>query len=378
VHRVKGYYDYGFLETLVVRGRSIRKITRAIKLRNKNLKTLWIHFGQHKTGSTAIQHALKLSCEHNSSYTHLCSPRGNGSSSKLIINAFIGDNDSAREVARRRLERLFFEIETDIAIISAESICRLKGPEIRDFLDFCSWYCEDIRFIGYVRSPVEYARSAFQQVLKRSRRELLIDRRNPVFRFLKQLCNHVDPESIYIDSYEECLSKHGDIVKHFFNVVGLEMGTLPVSAVFKNTALSLSAVKFLYIYRKHLCPEDTEVGSVHSRNLFLEKLAEIGGERFYLGKEISQKIVTVNERSIAWASDMFDCDFNFDLVGRDNGINSMEELLTLSNAEYRALSSLTGISLSHSNSESQNINIASAIHVLRMDCESINSSSEYP
>lgn len=157
--------------------------------------TIFLHVGMHKTASTTIQAGLKDFTDGTTRYARL----GPANHSVPMLTAFAADPAAhpyytkrgigPGEVAARRAKIraiLMDEIRSSERnlVISGEEMTVLGAADLRDMRDTLAPQARRLHILAYLREPVGYASSAFQQVSRqRKARTIRIPRPNYRRRF---------------------------------------------------------------------------------------------------------------------------------------------------------------------------------------------------
>ncbi|MGV6847569.1 MAG: hypothetical protein ACWA5A_04235, partial [Marinibacterium sp.] len=140
-----------------------------------------LHLGMHKTGSTSIQQALRGYDDG----TVLFAPLDRANHSEALQLLFTDGQEGAfrkldrAEFAARR-QRVADQIETAASggharlILSGEGAMFFTADEIGKMREFFSRLASSLRVILYVREPIGYASSWFQQRVKKGHRGFAI------------------------------------------------------------------------------------------------------------------------------------------------------------------------------------------------------------
>lgn len=143
-------------------------------------KTLVLHIGMNKTGSTSIQESLANYNDKGSAYLQV--PHG-GANHSLIYNTLFRDNPRTyyRHARSKRdafyIDNLQKKFTTDIEsflttasaqtiISSGEDITRLSQSELKRLKRYFNGHFLKIQIFGYVRPPVSFMSSALQQRIR--------------------------------------------------------------------------------------------------------------------------------------------------------------------------------------------------------------------
>lgn len=227
-------------------------------------RTLVIHPGSHKTGSSAIQGYLferreplaRAGVDYlhrdmaNSSLWMLRAFKQDLSSLPAFKRAELDEADQAarRKLARRALTQLASQSRSPLAILSAESISTFTLEELLDLHQFTASLYDRVIIFQYFRPLKSRIESAYQERLKH--RFASIDDRFPLdYNERVEMLDAVfDPDNVILHKYDSEAFPRGNVVRHFLAELGIEpAGDFPRQAM--NAGLSQPAVGLLYIYR---------------------------------------------------------------------------------------------------------------------------------
>ena len=140
-------------------------------------RTIFIHIGLHKTGSTAIQVAFDGYAGEKLVYPHL----GDANQSTALVNAFtqtpetyrqnvlLGHDrqtiDTIRSTTRKTLFSHLKKDQRDI-LLSGEGLVHLSPEDIAGLRDALSPHTDQFKIIVFVRDPVAVGNSAFAERMK--------------------------------------------------------------------------------------------------------------------------------------------------------------------------------------------------------------------
>lgn len=311
-------------------------------------KKIIVHFGTHKTGSSSIQNYFYKYDSEKYDYLKYNQPN----SSQLIGNAFLKyenlrkkrvcDYESysrVRALARTRLEKIITNTEKETSIISAEVISIFDYEELLDLVEFFKKRYKEVRFIGYVREPVSFSVSVYQEALKR--RCVKFEYFKVKYdKFINNLDSMLGRDSVDVYLFDRPNFPNGSVVNHFLNL--LEIDHIPSECSQDNVSLSLSAVKFLYAYRCILKETEIDAGHPASLQMFLELLSTVGDKKFDVSREVATQIKEVNKGVISWLQVRVPFQDAVISNGSEYGISSEKDLLSFSESEIDKLFLLAG------------------------------------
>jgi len=271
-----------------------------------------VHVGMHKTGSSSIQVSLAR---------HLADPAfhyldfGEPNASRAISTAFRADpetyhinrrlgldREALREEAARIRATLARELQqagSRTAILSGEDICLLAPPELRALQRVLEVAGREPRIVAYVREPVSFMESAFQQRVKGGLATLemtpLYPRYQARFRKLERVFG---PTRVEYWHYAPASFPSGCVVMDFCTRLGIAFD--PASVVRSNQSLSLPALRLLYIYRRHgPAPQPGQEGRRRDRR-FVRLLSRIEGPRLRFHADMVARILEASAEDRRW------------------------------------------------------------------------------
>lgn len=231
-------------------------------------KTIYLHAGMHKTGSTSIQsylHAHRDIFRARGIYVMLNSdiaadPRGGrvapanscgmahillrpGLATPIRVRDQVPEYDDAeRRAAIAEIRAFLARITTEKVIVSAEAFSFLKTSEERGHLDALA-RGHILQPIIFLRERTSWLKSWERQVAKlldhATRKDLRNDGKiagyaehvldsspdSPVGRH-EDIRNFFGPDATYL-SYEEAMERDGSVIPSFLRAVGLDPATMP-------------------------------------------------------------------------------------------------------------------------------------------------------
>lgn len=301
-----------------------------------------LHIGLHKTGSSSIQDSMCGYEDDLNFYANLSEKGTLGYRNHSIplvglfkedyknYKTFVDHQISSSEIKKLRAYwhenfNLAFkksQKEKKSIFLSGEEISNLKTDEIQNMIDSISIYKKDIKIIGYIREPVSYARSSFQQRLKSGTSKLpeVFDQR------IAQKCNKyiniLGKENVIIKEFNRNKLFNNDIIDDFAHTFSLKNNTNRIFT--NNISLSGKAAQILFYFNNYL----------HSHKdiklTFLIRLRLINIiSRIFQNEDKIPKKLFFNRSSFAsckWAKENYDINFQHHKIYKDD--TSLEDWLT--------------------------------------------------
>ncbi|WP_193085925.1 hypothetical protein [Halomonas sp. FME65] len=272
---------------------------------------LIIHVGTHKTGTSAIQASLYNSRDNMRLHYF---DFGEPNHSHVITSLFLKKPDDYhfhRKQARdasfvnsyidKWKAELCLQISSsnkDRFLISAEDLCTLKAEELLEMKAFFDEFFFSIKIICYLRPPVSYMQSFFQQRLKGGVIDLDFERLYPNYQNLVVKFFDVFGESqceFVKFSPEGLLS--GDVVIDFINRINEEGSVDPVRV---NERMSAEATALLFIHRRFKEPIEPSVSAVNHNKRILRLIERFGSKKFLFGESFYNFVENKKHYDIDW------------------------------------------------------------------------------
>lgn len=276
-------------------------------------KRFVIHGGMHKAGSTAIQDVLPTLEMGSTEYLDL----GAGNHSAFLATAFLDKPENyaghalnrrspeevlkAAEASKRLLGEKIQASNKDQLVLSAENLCLPGSSGLLGNLNaFLRDFSSDIRVVLYVRPPVEYIHSAFQQKVKDGMSRFNLAACYPNYRGrLGQFDDVFGRENVELRLFVPDRLVGRDAVSDFLEVLGESCPFVPSRS---NESLSLEATALIYYYRT-LNPETKKYpGAVKHNKEFVSAFFGLGSEKLAFEPGLISGLLDKNKDDLAWIS----------------------------------------------------------------------------
>jgi hypothetical protein len=257
-----------------------------------------LHAGMHKTGTSTIQVSLSSGLN-NSHYVYL--DLGEPNHSGPLVNLFgekpenyhgnkkrgltIQDIQVIRERLRDSLNAQLSSLDGRTAIISAEDACRFSYHELSQIRDSIRVHGHDIYTVIYLRPPRGYIESAFQQLIKGGQSTFNLENAYPRYSNLGHFSAVFGETNCTFRLFSKSTLHLGDVLLDFLN--SLDPGLMPTKKTFVNEGISLTALKFIYAYRKYGPGYGSSKDSIWRNNSLVGRLAKLPGEKLRLDPNLT-------------------------------------------------------------------------------------------
>lgn len=216
-----------------------------------------LHIGTHKTGSSSIQEGFQCFDDGTTRYAQL----GYSNHSLPICTLFAEkylqyhvwikrglsnvEIEAIRDKARQDLVAELCRPLTKRLIISGEGISLLSESEKIALLDFLKKYKVTIRVVCYLREPMSFAVSAFQESVKHGNHSVA-----PVavkYRYkLLPFIDNLPAGSVTVKVFDKKLLARGDVYHDFCDIVGVRPAGYFGRVV--NDSLTVPALKLTWAF----------------------------------------------------------------------------------------------------------------------------------
>ncbi len=330
-------------------------------------KTLILHIGMHKTGTTSIQAYLyKYLDDPNFEYLKIkglpewfpCVNHSGIITTMLLDFRNLRNNvfyklRGLKELEIANLHKLLIEnLINSLAkhskpnlIISAESLSTVEKDELIFIKNFFSQFFTKTLIYGYVRSPKHCIEGLFSQELKAG----FVDFKKlpslyPKYKNRFQKFDEVyGSENVNLYKYDKSLFPDGDVVKDFCQKIGI--ANIPQVDVAANPSLSKEAASLLYIYRKYGEEFERSIDGAKENGLFVSKLMQLKGEKLRFSQKLIRPIIEENKEDVEWIEERLGVSI-YDIDENGDGIEKEEDLLTVNKDTIEWLAGEVGVKIS--------------------------------
>ncbi|PWJ16224.1 hypothetical protein [Jannaschia seohaensis] len=269
------------------------------------MRTLILHLGMNKAGSSTLQAALQGTETATLRYPDL---GGTGHAHALVMaymegtpprfGPMPGGREATRVAARERIVAAYEADDRDV-LLSSEYLSIFRDPaEIEALLADARPRFDRIRALAYLREPQAYMTSTLQQAARHNDVpddpfERMYPRYRPRFHpWMKAL----GKEALDLVCFDRAAFAQGDLLVDFAQRVGLPEGTLRAARPV-NESLTAEAVAVL------LCRHRARAGRAPGRGHgeLLQALAGFGETRLAFVPALLDKTIATRARDVAWA-----------------------------------------------------------------------------
>ena len=314
-----------------------------------------VHAGMHKTGSTSIQQTFARRDLGHVRYFRWRSANHLALFALLFFEPvehfwLFKRRGESREALLQQREKWLESFKQDLTrpgastcLLSAEEITHPQSlPALAPLKACLEKYSDDIQVVAYIRSPVGFMQSMFQQAVKGSGRATFNPRNLwPRYRHrIERLDRMFGRENVTLRKFDPKTLKNGNVVDDLAEFAGIALP--PGSARNENESLSLEALALLFVQRKFGRGIATGFPGAMRKNVALRKcLAGIGKEKIRFAPELLLPIVEANKADLEWMERRLSEPL-LDIPKNSNGplLRSEQDLLSVADRSFPELEAL--------------------------------------
>lgn len=267
------------------------------------MSRVFLHIGMHKTGSTAIQSAFAGYETSRTRYADL----GYENHSIPFYTAYSGQHhnyhiwraaglrpeeiEAQKDLCRARIEAAVAGAGKRNLIFSGEDISQLPRAGVEEIYALFARYDCDVQVIIYVREPVSFVQSNFQEDIKSGKNT--DHPRPPEFR--KRIEKFLDVfgcDKVTIRLFDRLALYENDIVKDFSNVIGVKA---PDRGKNDNSSLSTEAVRIIYELNKLVPVMGEQAELVRARWRMIGQVSSLFPGRFEIPADIVAGVIDADD-----------------------------------------------------------------------------------
>lgn len=288
----------------------------------RSTKTVILHIGMHKTGTSSIQDSLSAYDDGETRYAQL----GVVNHSVPMTTIFskrpheyhIWKNqgvsrasvDVLRDEYRARLDAQLADHRHSTLIVSGEDIGILDDDEKRHLFDYFLARNVRLRVVCITRDPAGLAPSALQQHIRGGMAQLAPF--HPTYRScLAYFCDALPPDDVIVRDFQTLVDAHGDIVTAFARTCSLRSDLVEGSAR-ENESLSHDAVRLVFRLNRLPIHAFGRADRMAARALCIDLLATLFPNRSAADRidgDVTRGLIHLDERELAFLQERFAIDY---------------------------------------------------------------------
>lgn len=296
----------------------------------------------HKTGTTSVQQTL-ASIANPKGWAYITVGGSNMGGALYAMFAtephdhywFKRRGETADQIARngtelrRKLAKAIKECSKENFIISSEALSNIDAEGISKLYDFLKPLCDEVRVIGYVRPPVGFKISFFQQRLKL--RSVAFDlgklrlKYSERFRKFDEVFGEAN---VLLCEFDLKSFKNRCVVQDFCEQIGVE--ALPSEAIVRlNESLSREACGILYAYRKYGAPIEIGKDALKASKQLVAPFLAMGGTKFRFSKSLVMAGLAKESEDLEWMEKRLGKSLREETADDGSEVKSEDDLLRI-------------------------------------------------
>lgn len=306
------------------------------------MKRCWLHIGMHKTGSTAIQRSFEnATLPEDWKYLMTGGSRNMGGALYAMFAThphryhwFIRRGQTPEEIAaagkelREELAETIRASKAGNFIISGESLSLIDPAGITRLKDFLRGLCDEVTVIGYVRAPMMFKLSFFQQRVKHSDCPFDFSDFSPCYRNrFKKFDSSFGREKVLLKKFETTLLKDGCVVADFCGRIGLPMPQ-GFAVDRANESLTREACGLLLAWQRYGPQCGVGAKAIKEQNQIIAPLIQMQGTRFKVARALLEPDPREQE-DLQWMEKRLGTSLRESLEDDGSEVRSEEELLRI-------------------------------------------------
>jgi hypothetical protein len=268
-----------------------------------------LHIGMHKTGTSSIQHRL-AAAPATDEFCYLDLGRGPNHSGAMY-SAFASDpgeyhffkrlrSDAAQikamgDAVRERIDAQIAGPGAATRVISGEDITAIDLAGLETLRDYLAARTGSIQVIAYVRPPLAYMQSAFQQRVRGGMGRLIFPNLYPNYRKRFEKFEQVFGSTrVRLMPYAKQNFIDGDVVADFCGQIGIDAPMGPTLSL--NPSYSCRAISLLYTYRKFGAGYGAGQDEIRRNKALVQALSTLSGPALrFAGEHVEETLTRFRE-----------------------------------------------------------------------------------
>lgn len=319
-------------------------------------RTCIIHIGMNKTASTSLQRSLSLLKSDTFLYTKFKKHPANQSIPLRTIWEFDGvevpgyhaafgrglsDVKELHDTWTKTLEDSLNDPKGRNLILSAEALSgkHVNAAYVERIAQQLRPHFDIIKVIGYVRPPVSYMQSLFQQLVKSGKAELKPMRLYPQYRRrLEPWIEVFGKNSVALAKFDRSDLKGGDIVTDFSARIGIDSRDIASSRT--NESYPAEAICVLYAYHRfggHLYRGED---APRVNDALLSELSRLGASKIVFAEGLIRPVLKRHAEDIKGISDLLGTDLDDSAGHRKGNVGTEQDIFAIAARQRDRLLSL--------------------------------------
>lgn len=277
-----------------------------------------LHVGMHKTGTTSIQKSLDGFSSQGVRYVGLTNPNHTGPIAAAFLTEGTQGNrlragrsqEQMARVKKQTLTRLRMELSNEdfhTFIISGEGIVFLPPASLLQLRETLLEYVDSVQVFAYVREPVGFSSSAFQQRTKGGDANFRLEQAQYRRKFAP-LLEIFGRENVSVKEFSRPALRDGSVVVDFCHLWKIPFD--PQREVRSNESVSEAALKLIHLFNRSGPSSTGAPAWAKARRAFIEAISGHFKGRFDLPVKFHGG--AIDEEDIAWLGENLGIRFSVD------------------------------------------------------------------
>jgi hypothetical protein len=310
------------------------------------IKRCWLHIGMHKTGSSSVQHNLAAVKDPDGWSILRVGGRANmGPALHAILNqphdesrwfrrlGYASDQVSAKgEVWAAEFREAVASSDKELFIVSAEAISTFTETAVVELKKFLDSVFDEVRVIGYVRSPKAFKVSRFQENVKHGNGRFNVGSMKMDYRRLFEKFDRIfGRENVNLRKFDPSRFTANCAVTDFCEQIGI---SLPPDFQIQrfNESLSREACGILFAYRKFGPGYGVGENVIKENVKLLKALRSMTGAKFDIADSVFESTSKRERKDREWMQERLSESLVEKARENADAIRNEEEMLTITKA----------------------------------------------
>ena len=307
------------------------------------MKRCWLHIGMHKTGTTSVQHNLRR-IGNTDDWRYVCVGAKlhmnipffamfatNPLSYKWFDTLGISLEEAHKkgEMLRSRFAEAIRSAPEETIVMSAEALPLVDGAGIRRLREFLDPFFDEIMVIGYVRPPVSFKVSIYQELVKQGRKlfdpfNIRVSYRKKFEKFDKVFGS----ENVLLVKFAPSEFAGSCIVSDFCEKTGIEFPEdSPVERA--NDGMCREACGILYSFYKFGSGYGSGKRVIVENSWIIKPLQEMSGSKLAIRTSLFCDALAKEGEDIAWMETRLGRDLSEKFSDNESVVSSESDLLNV-------------------------------------------------
>lgn len=232
-------------------------------------------------------------------------------------------------VWKEELKSSIVELKEENCIISAEGLSKYSRKDIMALRDFLAPLFDEIRVIGYVRAPIAYKVSFFQEHVKHGKKVFNVADIKPSYQWMFEKFDELFGRSnVILRKFDPTIFPDRCLVADFCQQTGIRLPD-GVSIRRFNESLSREACGMLFAYRKFGPGYEIGKNAIKQNIRFVKPFLAMSGAKFSVCRSVFNDAIDAEREDIEWMERRLGVSLNEADQGNGSAIADEKDFLTI-------------------------------------------------